>query len=435
MKSKLTILPIVFTVMFVARVEAQRYYPTADYLLISDQHVASDGQTSSSFVTDEISAAFAEAGCTDCGQSGCGKGGGCNSLAGRVFASGEYLQWYSKGRWLPILVTTSPQSTPLTDDPGVLPLAGTMFGGRNYGGDRQLGGRGTIGVWMDDSGRRAIGLRGFMVEGRSVIFSADSTGNPILARPFYNDDPLIDAQDALVVSHPDLTSFGRIDIKNDHDLYGGQLFARSLLDAGCNYRLDMIGGYRYDRIDDSLWMSSYHETGANTFSYTDLFDVQNEFHAADFGIQGEIYRDCITFSFLGKIAVGNMQQDVFINGQHVITGGGATQGPGGFLAQPTNSNLHTRDVIVWAPEANFKLNYAYSDRLNFSVGYTFMYWTRVALAGDQIDQNFDVHPDTPRLNEAQLNGGALVPPNTPSFRLRDTDFWVQTIDLGVTFNY
>ena len=61
-------------------------------------------------------------------------------------------------------------------------------------------------------------------------------------------------------------------------------------------------------------------------------------------------------------------------------------------------------------------------------GYTLLYWNRVALAGDQVDIN---------VNQDVVFDGAFVPGGgtNPAFAFRDTDFWVQTIDIGLLFNY
>jgi hypothetical protein len=101
--------------------------------------------------------------------------------------------------------------------------------------------------------------------------------------------------------------------------------------------------------------------------------------------------------------------------------------PGGFYTQPfTNIGVHTRDTTVWSPEANFKLAYALRENISVSVGYTFIYWNKMALAGDQIDRN---------VNATQLSGGGLIGPGDPMFAFRDTDYWIQTIDIGVNWRY
>ena len=435
MKSNLTILTIVVTVLLTNQANAQQDYQLRDYFAVATADQAAP-TAFSSYVGDLD---VASVGLQKSGK-GCNQGCSCSTcngldLFGRMFVSGEFMHWYSKGRSLPPLVTSSPTGTN-ANVAGVLdanrqPVPGQSsirFGGQDYGGDRQSGGRATIGMSLDEQGERAIGFRGFVVEGQSLLFTASSTnGDPILARPFYNDDPLVNAPDALVVGHPTVSQFGSISLKADHDVYGGQAFVRKLLDCGRNYRLDLIGGYRYDNIHDDLAITTFIQTAANTFTYNDLFDVKNEYNAGELGLLGEIYRDCWTFSFLTKIGLGNMKQVALINGEHIITGGGATQGLGGLLTQPTNINSYERDLLVWAPEANFKLSYAYSDRLSITVGYSFLYWTRVAFAGDQIDYN---------VNGTQLNGGTpVIGAMTPAFNWRDTDYWVQTVDIGGSINY
>ena len=439
MRSNLTVLTILTTALLGAQVEAQQNDRLSDYLTIAAaSHAAPTRFSSYVGDLDLVSAGLQKSG------KGCGHSCSCSActgpdLFGRMFASAEFMHWYNKGRTLPPLVTTSPTGT-LADVAGVLdanmqPVPGQSsirLGGDEYGGGQQVGGRATLGMWLDEQGERAIGFRGFGTEGRSLLFAATSTnGDPILARPFFNDDPLplVNGPDALIVGHPTVSQFGSIGIKADHDVYGGQAFVRKILDCGRNYRLDVIGGYRYDNIHDDLAITTFVQTAANTFTYNDLFDVKNEYNAGELGFLGEIYRDCWTFSFLTKVALGNMKQVALINGEHIITGGGATQGAGGLLTQPTNinSNGYERDLLVWAPEANFKLSYAYSDRLSVTVGYSFMYWTRVALAGDQVDFN---------VNGTQLNGGTpVIGPLTPAFNWRDTDYWVQTIDIGGSINY
>ena len=157
-----------------------------------------------------------------------------------------------------------------------------------------------------------------------------------------------------------------------------------------------------------------------------MFDVENEFHAGTLGVYTESYRGMWTLSALGKIAVGNMSQQVAISGDNTVTAGGAVVTPGGLFTQPTNIGTYNRNVLTWAPEANFKLSCAVTQRLNVTVGYTFLYFTRVAFAGDQVDRN---------VNATQLNGGAVAGAARPAFAFRDTDFWVQSIDLGVSWTF
>lgn len=342
------------------------------------------------------------------------------------FGSVEYMNWYNKGISLPPLVTTSPVGTP-QGAAGVfgLPTTTVLFGNQDIDSNRQSGARLTIGHWFDEERNLAIVGKFYGVEGGAVNYTATSAGTPILGRPFFNANPIVNAEDALLVAFPGVTA-GSVSAIAENDVLGAEVFGRSLLDMGSNYRLDLIGGYQFNRIDSDLAMTSTHTAGIATFNFNDQFKVDNQFHAGTLGLYGESYRSCWTLSALGKIALGNMHQVVDIQGNNTVTAGGAVTTNGGLYAQPTNIGNYSRDVMVWAPEANFKLNCAVTQRLSVSVGYSFLYFTRVSFAGDQIDR---------AVNATQLNGGAIVGPARPAFAFRDTDFWVQSVDLGLSWNY
>jgi hypothetical protein len=133
-----------------------------------------------------------------------------------------------------------------------------------------------------------------------------------------------------------------------------------------------------------------------------------------------------TISALGKIGLGNMRQVANIQGFNTVTAGGSVTTAGGLYTQPTNIGVHRQDVLTWSPEVNLRVSCRITKRISASVGYSFLYFTSVAFAGDQIDTT---------INGTQLNGGALVGPAQPGFTFRDTDFWVQTIDLGLAWEY
>lgn len=369
---------------------------------------------------------------------GCDSRGGCSAGSGycrcpscrqglgidQVFCGLEYLSWYNKGISLPALVTTSPQVTPQATA-GVLPGATVVFGGNDIDDERKTAGRLTVGWWSDEAHTLAVVGKLYGVEGGAVRFGQASAGNPILARPFFNVDPLVNAEDALLIAYPGLAN-GSINVTAANDILGTDIYFRSLVDHGHSYRLDVIGGWQYNRIDSDLDISSRHTQGATTFVFNDIFQVENEFNAGTLGLYTEVYHKYLTFSALGKIGIGAMNQQVLVTGTNAVIAGGTVTTAGGLLTQPTNIGLRERDVLAFSPEVNFKLNCAITDQISMSVGYTFLYWTRVSFAGDQIDRV---------VNGTQLNGGAPVGPGRPLPLFNDTDFWVQSIDLGVNFNY
>mgnify|MGYP005842601503 CR=1 FL=1 len=359
------------------------------------------------------------------------------ALCTRTFASVEYMHWWNKGRHLPALVTTVrpgvtnpiPSQTYLDSPDHQL-----LFGDDNIGGDLQAAGRLTVGLWLDDSRSLGIGARTFGVEGCNSGYYAESDGTVPLARPFVRTGPPFPpSETSLLVSFPAnpgvpiATITGDLGIWSENEVFGSEVFLRYLVDQGLSYRLDFLVGYHFTRINDDLLQTQQSVTLGTVYDIQDLFRASNEFHGGEFGLLGEWHSSRWTFSALGKISFGNMEQRLDVSGQTNVTSGATTTSyEGGLFAQPTNIGTYKRDTSVWLPEANFRLAYDLTDRLSLHVGYTFMYWTRVALAGDQLDRN---------INETQFLGGQLVGSATPRYLAADTDFWVQSIDIGASWNY
>ncbi len=363
----------------------------------------------------------------DCGLGGCG--------CGRWFGSFEYMHIYVEGRSLPSLVTTS--VNPL--DEGVMGRASTrvLFGNEKIGDERQAGGRLTIGKWLDGSERVGIGVRYFGMEGDSTGFSAASGGGGVIARPFFNIDPIVVAEDSFLVSAPGVSA-GSIDVLTSSDMLNAEAYVRYMVRKSCNFRLDFIGGYHFNRLDDGLHIS--HQSTSlppngpapigSTFDIQDVFDATNEFHGLQLGLLGEWQRGCVTLSVLGKVSVGNMHQELSVSGSSMIGdgAGGMVNYNGGLLAQPfDNIGRYENDEAGFIPELGIDLRYAVTKRLDISVGYTFMHWNAVALAGDQIDRV---------VNGSQLSGGNLVGPARPTLAgIQDSSFWLQSINIGVSGTY
>ena len=70
------------------------------------------------------------------------------------------------------------------------------------------------------------------------------------------------------------------------------------------------------------------------------------------------------------------------------------------------------------PELGATLGYLLTAHLRATVGYTFMYVSRVARPGDQID--LDLNPSLLPPEAEPFTG-----PLRPAFAVRDTDFWAQ----------
>lgn len=372
-----------------------------------------------------------------CGQNPCGCGNGGNSCLSDCYCDCstntfrfEYLMWFSRGRSVPPLVTTSPAGTAQADA-GVIgaPDTAILYGNDPVDNGIRNGGRLTFSHLFRD-GITSGDVRFWGVEDSSDTFTA--AGIPIIGRPFFNTT--LGQNDAFLVAFPGLTQPGSIRVLSKNDLIGGDAYVRrNLWDDGCG-SLDILGGYQFTRLDDSLAISSTSTTGplgnlpvGSQLSVFDSFRTQNEFHGASAGILARSYRGNITLEALAKIALGNMRQRVTIDGNttNVAPGGGTANSTGGLYALPTNIGTQERNRMAFVPELNVNVLYDINDNWRLIGGYSFIYWSNVVLAGNQIDTD---------LNLSQLPG-PLVGAAQPQARIQRTDFWIQGLNFGAEYRW
>ena len=157
----------------------------------------------------------------------------------RIWGGVEYLLWWNKNRTVPVLATTSTDGTPF-GQAGVIGQPGTsvLFGGGKYDDDVASGIRGSLGLWLDQ--RQTVGVwgRAYQLGTEDINFAAESSGSPILARPFDNVDTNL--RDSLVVAYPGI-SRGRIDVATENTIRGYDVLLRKMLYYGNCNRVDFVG--------------------------------------------------------------------------------------------------------------------------------------------------------------------------------------------------
>ena len=357
------------------------------------------------------------------GSCGCGSCSGTDRYCCGRWLEAETLIWWTEGRSTPPLVTSGPT--------GVLPASSILFGNEDFQ-DERTGGRFTFGQWNSDD-TYAIGGRFFFLETEDPAFSASSAGTPILARPFIDETGTADAS---IIASPGIAS-GRVDASSENDLMSGEIFTRSILVDACNFRIDMTGGYQWVRIDDSVLVQSFSTSLdpfavgvpiGTTFDVFDNFQAENQFHGGQAGLLMEFYRGCWTFEALGKIGFGNMRRKIFVDGSTVVRDpGGTTTNTlvGGLLTQGTNVGQLEDDELAYIPELNLNMSYSLNDCMDIGVGYSFIYFSDVVLAGDQIDTTVNLSQQS----------GPLVGAARPAPQFNDTDFWAQGINFSFSYGY
>jgi hypothetical protein len=361
-----------------------------------------------------------------------------NGLGGRAWVRGEYLLWLTDTLRTPSLITTSPTGT-LRATAGVLGEAGTtgLYGASTINNDPHSGGRLRGGYWWNDANR--IGIEGeiFMLDEQSSQYQATSTGDPIIARPFYD---IVNGQEtAELVAFPDVVR-GSIQATALTNLASGGIWMRfdphgigSPCEVRSGRKLNWVIGYRYMRLEDALGiredLESLDMANPGTFVIQDGFKTDNKFHGIEVGAVYEADRGPFAIEAYSKIAIGNNHQDAEIFGFSDITEMGLLERfPGGVLAQRTNIGSYSRNELALIPQVSVTFGWQITRRFNLTAGYTLVYFSNVVRAGDQISRDINPNLFPP---EADPFSGPL----RPEFAWRESDFWAHGLSFGGDFRW
>lgn len=362
------------------------------------------------------------------------RGGGSSksrtkSALSSTWFSAESLLWFSENQNTPPLVTTSAQ--------GVLPIwqaAGvtTAFGGGDGIDSGVLPGfRISGGKYLGACEKVGIGGRAYGIFSDDETYTATSNGSTSIGIPFFNVNPARLAEDAYLVAFTtnlgQPVSSGTVTARSDLDMFGADGSFYVLLGRSNDHRIDLVAGYSYNRLKTSIGVQSTSTnlfTGdlipdGTVFNTNDLFETENIFNGAHLGVLSSVVRNRVSLNTLAKVSFGNMRQSGDIRGFTQETFGGTTTSAGGIFTQASNIGAFSRDVFAFIPELNLKLGYNVHDNIQLNVGYSFMFWSSVGLAGEQMDRVIDLDQTVTR----------------PTHTFVDSSFWMQGIDLGMTLTY
>jgi hypothetical protein len=355
----------------------------------------------------------------------------CSEPREFVWGSLDYLLWWSRGHYVPPLVTTGTVASL-----GVLGQPGTeiLFGARSLNGSANSGGRLELGWWL--APEWAVEGNVLWLADMQANYNVSSTGDPLLARPFTNI--VTGLADSHIVAFPG-TVAGSLSISSTSRFRGGEILLRRTIhsQADCRFdavdryscRWDILLGYRFNRLDDDLMIrESLEAAGPSTIELYDLFDTNNDFHGVDMGLNAVFRHNRWSLELLAKMALGNIRSRVWIDGATVTTSGGVVDNDvGGMLALATNIGSYTENNMAVIPELGVNLGFDITKRCRATFGYTFIYWSNVARAGSQIDQN---------LNPSYFpNNGPIAGGAQPEFTLITGDYWAQGMNFGLELHF
>jgi Putative beta barrel porin-7 (BBP7) len=355
---------------------------------------------------------------------------------GRSWSSVELLFWWARGQNAPPLITQGVDAA----SPGRLGDPGTtiLFGNGPLGQRMRMGIRTRGGFWVDEC--QTLGVEGsfFFIANREISFIHNCQVGDVIARPFFNTDPLVNGQDAEIICQPGVSS-GNVTVTGLNEMFGADANVRRNICGTDGYRVDLVGGFRYMHLYDDLQITeNLTNLDANRgvvgegFVIRDRFQTRNDFYGGQFGLAGE-FRDGQWFiDWRALVALGSNVRTVVISGATTfldpVPGGNPATQPGGLFAQQSNIGTFRSNQFAVVPEFNINFGFNVTPCLRVWAGYTFMYWNSIMRAGEQIDLNVDA-------NQMPTRAAPGAPGAQPSFITRENDLWIHGLSLGMQWRY
>ena len=139
--------------------------------------------------------------------------------------------------------------------------------------------------------------------------------------------------------------------------------------------------------------------------------------------------ESLSVGLVTKLAVGDLNRSIGITGRTHVAVPGATPADfsGGLLALSSNSGVFNSNDWTIVPEFGVNLGWNIRRNLEMHLGYSFLFWSEVARASEQVDVRVNPNLIPPPMGAAT--------PSLPSFTLRKSDIWVHSITLGLEYRF
>jgi hypothetical protein len=316
--------------------------------------------------------------------------------------------------------------------------------------DLTAGGRFTLGTWLDCQQCRSLVMRGWFAGEERYRFFADQGQFPVLARPFLNvSDGQDPEQDTLLIAFPQVTVDdpdnpggtitipapldGSVSVVGDSNVFGGDLSVRQFLYGKCGGTIDMLYGYQYMRLNESLGIASTSISLVDSpsrplgsvLSVADSFKTRNEFHGGQIGMASRYREKCWSFNALFKLGFGSLRRRAKFAGSTLTSIDGANAiTPNGLLVRSTNSGATTDHTFAWVPELDLTVGWQQYPNFDVTFGYHIIAMTDALQVSGAIDPDLAVNLSEPPMGQQR-----------PAAILRYNTFYVQGIHFGLQYVY
>jgi hypothetical protein len=371
-----------------------------------------------------------------------------HSESSRLHVEADYLFWFLKPNRIatPLLLTVIDPTEDLaaTLQAGGLadPNARVLFGGGNRERGPYSGASARLTWDLADDGSMAAELGGFWLprQGNHYRIASNANGQPPLTLPFFVPEgvegvPAGETSGTFAGLFNGAPLTGQVDIHTVTQLWGGDLNLAAELYCGGGWRLQGLGGFRYLGLNDLLQIDAVVTNGNDGRTF-DRFFTENHFYGGQLGARlvGDFGK--LRPSLTSKVALGVTEETLDITGNAVlptnaIPPAGTRQLPGGFYTASSNIGRSTRGEFAVVSETNLAVTANLNQRVSFTLGYSFLYWSSILRTGDQVTRVIN-----PNLNPAFSTFGTPGQgPAQPARLNKETDFWGHGLNAGVEIRF
>jgi hypothetical protein len=375
---------------------------------------------------------------------------GVNSrLAPKAWLEFDYILGFAKSQKanFPYVTTSAPLAGGILGNPSTYVLHSQGDLGLNLVNGARISG----GFWRDEARRYGYYMSGFFTEFKTNEFasSSDSTGQPLLARPFFNT--ATGQQDVLLTSFPTYLA-GGISVVSGTQFWGAEggpivNLYRSCPDDIALWNVNLLTGFRYldlherfEASQNSVLLDGHTAAfdgklyGAGSMiGVSDRFDTYNRFYAGQVGLNTELRLNRWTLNTTTKVALGVVNQRIDVRGQSTLTGPNSPDLSvihAGLFANAANSGRTNQDKFAVAPEVNVNLGYQWRSWLTTSIGYNFIYISNVVRPTEQFSNAVN-----PAIVPLSSTYGVVNNAPTPNLVGTTSDFWFQGVTFSITARY
>ncbi|MDB5313685.1 MAG: hypothetical protein JWO38_7887 [Gemmataceae bacterium] len=194
--------------------------------------------------------------------------------------------------------------------------------------------------------------------------------------------------------------------------------------CGPGGRVDALVGYRYGNLGETFEVYGKRlGPGGEIVRFRDDAKATNQFHGGQIGLAGEYRFDRWYVGATGKVAFGTVFTNTALSGMFRVNG---TVIPYGFYARPGTAGETDSSRFGVMPTVGLTFGRQLGEHARVYVGYNLLYLTGVTRGPDVLTPL----PNVLAANPQAVSPAASVQRNTPA-----SDFWVQSLSLGLEWRY